>query len=267
MFKSCHYPILVFLGGCCYGILSTFVNLAYLEGFSPSQVTESQYFCGTVLIWCDVLFTKKKKLNLKQILKIMLCGIPFGLTGIFYYQSLKTLNTSLAIIFLFQFVWIGVLFDWIFNKKKPWKQKLVSIIILLIGSILAANLLTQRELNFSLKGIIWGMLAAISYTTFIFFSSSVEKDTPPILKSALLSTSALIIIFLLFPPILFSIGMPHIEPALGTILPSSELPFATIMSSLFLSEYVSLPQWFGAIPTFLGIIVSNVVYERKAVEA
>ncbi|MCR3758619.1 EamA family transporter [Clostridium felsineum] len=293
--KNWHYALLVFLGGCCYGILSTFVKLAYSVGFSPSEVTGSQYFLGTILIWSAVLFTKKKKLNLKQILKIMMCGIPFGLTGIFYYHSLKTLNASLAIIFLFQFVWIGALFDWIFNKKKPGKQKLVSIIILLIGSFLAANIFVQKNYTFSLEGTIFGILAALSYTTFIFFSSSVEKDTPPVLKSALLSTSALVVIFLLFPPsflfhfhilrglipyglilgifgvvfppILFSIGMPKVEPSLGTILPASELPVATIMSSIVLSEYVNPSQWFGVILILIGIIVGNVVYERKAVEA
>lgn len=288
--KKWHYALIVFLGGCCYGILSTFVKLAYSAGFSSTEVTGGQYFFGTVLIWCVALFTKKKKLSLKQILKLLLCGLPFGLTGLFYYQSLKTLNASLAIIFLFQFVWIGAIFDWIFNKKKPSKQKLMSIGIVLIGSALAANVFSQKEGIFSWQGSIWGLLAAFTYTGFIFISSSVEKDTPPVLKSALLSTGALIVIFLLFPPkflldfsvlkgltqyglilggfgvvlppLLFSIGMPHVGPGLGTILSASELPMAVTLSSLVLSERVTWMQWIGVIIIFAAIIDCNIRSEK-----
>lgn len=289
--KKWHYALIVFFGGCCYGVLSTFVKLAYSVGFSSTEVTGGQYFFGTLLIWCVVLFTKKKKLSFKQILKLLLSGIPFGLTGLFYYQSLKTLNASLAIIFLFQFVWIGAIFDWIFNKKKPSKQKLMSIGIVLIGSVLAANVISLKEGSFSWQGAIWGLLAAFTYTGFIFLSGSVEKDTPPVLKSALLSTGALIVVFLLFPPrflfdlsvlkgltqyglilggfgvvlppLLFSIGMPHVGPGLGTILSASELPVAVTLSSLVLSEHVTWIQWIGVILIFAAIMGSNIKSEEN----
>jgi len=292
--KKWHYALIVFLGGCCYGILSTFVKLAYSAGFSSPEVTGGQYFFGTVLIWCAALFTKKKKLSLKKTLTLVLSGIPFGLTGLFYYQSLKTLNASLAIIFLFQFVWIGAIFDWIFNKKKTSKQKLMYISIVLIGSVLAAGVISHKGAIFSWQGAIWGLFASFTYTAFIFLSSSVEKDTPPVLKSALLSTGALIVVFLLFPPkflfdfsvlkgltqyglilglfgvclppLLFSIGMPHVGPGLGTILSASELPVAVTLSSLVLSEYVNLMQWIGVILIFIAIIGSNISSEKDDIE-
>lgn len=286
LLKNWYYALIVFLGGCCYGILSTFVKLAYSSGFSSPEVTSGEYFFGTVLIYIVVLFTKKERLAFKQIFKLILAGVPFGLTGLFYYQSLKTLNASMAIIFLFQFVWIGALFDWIFNKKKPTKGKLISIAILIIGSVLAANIITQQQNTISQKGIVWGLLASLSYATSIFFSSSVEKDTPPVLKSALLSTGALIVVCVLFPPtflfhfsvlkglapyglilgffgvalppLLFSIGMPHVGPGLGSILSASELPVAIIMSLLVLSENVCQIQWIGIIFILVGIISSNI---------
>ena len=288
--KNWYYALVVFLGGCCYGILSTFVKLAYLAGFSSAEVSGVQYLFGTFIIWCIVIFTKKKKLSLKEISTLILSGIPFGLTGIFYYQSLKTLDASLAIVFLFQFVWIGALFDWIFNNKKPTKGKLVSIVILLIGSVFAANIITQEGSGLSLQGTIWGLLAALTYTTFIFLSSSVGKDTPPVLKSALMSTGALIVVFILFrpvslfnfsvlkelstygfilglfgvaiPPLLYSIGMPHIGPGLGTILSASELPVAVTLSLLVLSEHVTLAQWIGVVLILAGIICGNINTEK-----
>lgn len=284
--KTWHYALIVFLGGCCYGVLSTFVKLAYSAGFTVKEVTESQYLLGTLLIWMVALFSKKKKLTLPNIGKLLLSGIPVGLTGVFYYQSLQTLDASLAIIFLFQFVWIGTFIEWMVYKKIPSTGKMVSIGILIIGSILAAGIITDGGVKLTWQGTVWGLLSAFTYTALIFLSSSVGKDIPPVQKSALLSTGGLITVLLIFqptsllhlpvimgvapyglflgllgvalPPLLFTIGMKHVGPGLGTILTASELPIAVILSSLVLAESVSLSQWFGVVLILGGIVAANV---------
>lgn len=293
--KAWQYALIVFLGGCCYGLLSTIVKLAYSAGFTVTQVTGSQYLLGTLLIWMVALFSKKKKLTLVKIGKLLLAGIPVGLTGVFYYQSLQTLDASLAIIFLFQFVWIGSFIEWIVYKKTPSKGKMASIGILIIGSILAAGIIVEGGIEISWQGTVWGLLSALTYTALIFVSGSVEKDTPPVQKSALLSTGGLITVLLFFPPtdlfhvpvfmgitpyglflglfgvalppLLFSIGMKHIGPGLGTILTASELPVAVILSSLVLAENVSLSQWLGVVLILCGIVAGNVKMPKTKVES
>ncbi|WGG46397.1 DMT family transporter [Rossellomorea sp. DA94] len=283
--KARHYALLVFLGGCCYGILSTFVKLAYSAGFSLAEVTGGQFIFGTILIWLLVLFTRKKRISLNQAFKLTVSGVPLGLTGVLYYQALETLNASLAIIFLFQFVWIGTLMEWFLYKKKPTKEKIVSIIILLIGSLLASGALLQGNVSFTVEGAVWGGLAAISFATFLSLSSSVGKDIPPVLKSAILSTGGLLVVCILFPPVflfdiptftgvmgygvilgvfgvalpplLFSIGMPKVGPGLGTILTASELPVAVVMSFLVLHEEVRALQWIGVGIILCGIVIGN----------
>jgi drug/metabolite transporter (DMT)-like permease len=291
MMKSWKYVLPVLLGGCCYGVLSPFVKLAYAAGFSVAEVTGGQFLFGTILIWSAVIFTKRQKLNLSQTLKLLISGIPTGLTGVFYYQSLQTLHASIAIVFLFQFVWMGTILEWIIYKIKPSKGKVISIGILVIGSILAAGTVFKEGLLLPWQGTIWGMLSALSYTAFIFLSSSVEKNTPPVLKSALLSIGGLIVVMILFPPIylfklpvligvapyglflglfgvalpplLFSIGMPYIGPGLGTILTTSELPVAVILSSLILGEHISLFQWLGVVLIFYGIVIGNNITPKE----
>lgn len=290
--KTWHYACIVFMGGCCYGLLSTFVKLAYSAGFSVSAVSGGQYLFGTLLSWLLVMFTKRQKLHFKRILQLLGSGIPFGLTGVFYYQSLQSLNASLAIIFLFQFVWIGTLLEWILYKKKPNTMKMISIAVLLIGSVLAANLVSKSGIVLSWAGMAWALLSALTFTSFIFLSGSVGKDISPVQKSALLSTGGLIVVFVLLPPtflldmsvltgvapyglllgffgvvlppLLFSIGMPHIGPGLGTILTASELPVAVSMSSLILAEHVSLLQWIGVVLILGGIAAGNVTRSKKA---
>ncbi|WP_141434282.1 EamA family transporter [Bacillus sp. 03113] len=283
--KNWHYALVVFIGGCCLGILSTFVKLAYSAGYSMVEVTGIQVLFGTLIIWIVTIFVKKTRTNLIQALKIILAGIPMGLTGLLYYQSLQTLDASLAIIFLFQFIWIGTLIEWIFYKKRPSSGKILSIVILLSGSTLAAGLFVESVKSVSLEGAIWGILAASTFSIFIFFSSIIGNNVPAIQKSALLSTGSMIVTFLLFPPVFlfdlptligltpyglilgifgvvlpplfFSIGMPHVGPGLGTILTASELPVAVIMSAFVLSEDVSLLQWIGVSLILVGIIIGN----------
>ncbi|WP_404461214.1 EamA family transporter [Sutcliffiella horikoshii] len=286
--KTWHYALMVFLGGCSLGILSTFVKLAYGAGYSMSEVTGSQVLVGTIIIWIVSLFIQKKKLHVMQTLKLVLAGIPMGLTGLLYYQSLQTLEASLAIICLFQFIWIGTLIEWIFYKKRPSSGKIVSIVILLSGSALAAGLLGESIESISWQGAIWGILSAFTFSIFIFLSGIIGKEIPAIQKSALLSTGGLLITFILFPPVflvelptvmgiapyglilgifgvvlpplLFSIGMPHVGPSLGTILTASELPVAVIMSAFVLSEHISMYQWAGVVLILGGIVVGNRKY-------
>lgn len=283
--KTWHYALMVFLGGCCYGILSTFVKLAYSAGFTMPAVTGSQFLFGTCMIWMVTIFTKKKKISLIQTGKIILAGTPMGLTGLLYYQSLQTLPASLAIIFLFQFIWMGTFLEWFVYKRRPSSGKFLSIGILLTGSILAAGVLEVSAGPIAWEGSALGLLAAFTFSLFILLSSMIGKNVPSIQKSALLSTGGMIITVLLFPPIIlndlptllditpyglilgifgvvlppffFSIGMPHVGPGLGTILTASELPVAVVLSAIVLAEEISPLQWIGVCVILAGIIVAN----------
>jgi len=143
----------------------------------------------------------------------------------------------------------------------------------------------------SLNGSVWGLLSALTFTTFIFLSSSVGKNTPPVMKSAFLSTGGLMVVLIVYPPmflfdlpvlmgiapyglllglfgvalppLLFSIGMPHIGPGLGTILTASELPVAVTLSALILVEYVSFSQWLGVVIILIGIASSNLTRKDR----
>lgn len=162
--KILNYALLVFLGGCSYGVVSTFVKLGYSEGFRLSEVTGSQYFFGAIMLWAIAIFVPKKRLKGKQWLTLAIGGIPMGLTGIFYNQALGYINASFAIILLLQFTWISMILQYVFTKEAPSRKSLISTIIILFGSVLASGFL-QTGIIFSLAGIGWGILAAVSFSS------------------------------------------------------------------------------------------------------
>lgn len=283
--SSGYYAFLVFLGGCSYGILSTIVKLAYEAGFTLSHVSGSQGFWGMALFWLVAWKWRPETISLKKMAVLIFSGLPMGLTSIFYYRALETLDASLAIIFLFQFVWIGTIFDILFFKKIPGCRKAVSILILLVGSVLASGLEIGRGLSFPV-GVFWGALSAVSYSLVILASGVVGLGISPVFKSAMMSVGAAAVIFFYLPPVfltdadlflsvmpygillglfgivvppfLFSVGIPKIGPGLGSILTASELPTALLMSFFVLHEPVGVYQWIGAALIFVGIVVGNV---------
>ncbi|MEQ3690014.1 MAG: EamA/RhaT family transporter, partial [Flavobacterium sp.] len=84
---------LVALGATSYGMLATFVKLAYLdpEKFTTAEVTTSQFVYGILGILLINLFQRFKNKNEvvkatpKNIFNLMLAGTSLGATSVFYY--------------------------------------------------------------------------------------------------------------------------------------------------------------------------------------
>src|SRR5690625_6649537 len=100
-----------------------------------------------------------------------------GATTVIYYLSVQYISVSIAIVLLMQSVWIGVLIDALINKIKPDLLKIVAVFVVLGGTILATNLL-KSEIVLDWRGVILGLMAAISYSITIFGSSPVGFDLP-----------------------------------------------------------------------------------------
>ena len=288
------YSFLVFLGAASYGILSTIAKLSYEAGFTASDATSGQMVIGVAILWSIVFFLEKKKSTVKatksEAVKLMLMGIPIALTSIFYYQSVQLLPASIAILLLFQFTWIGILFESISKREMPSLAKIISVVILLGGTVMASGILSTGLEVFSTKGIIYGLLASISYAMFIFFNGKTSIKISSAKKTAWMLTGATLLTVIVYPPVfifngaiaqgyliygiplalfgavippfLFAVGIPKIGVGLSSIINATELPVAVLASSLVLGEVVSSSQWTGVTIILLAMIVPNVVESK-----
>lgn len=120
---------LVALGATSYGMLATFVKLAYKDGYTTAEVTSSQFIYGILGVLLINLFQKivnkekAQKASSKNIFQLMIAGTSLGMTSVFYYLCVKYIDVSIAIVLLMQTVWMGVLLEWILDKKRPSNQK------------------------------------------------------------------------------------------------------------------------------------------------
>ena len=287
---------LVGLGATSYGMLATFVKIAYGEGYTTPEVTIAQFVYGILGMLLINIFQKAKKRNevvkatKRNITQLMLAGTSLGMTSIFYYLAVKYIPVSIAIVLLMQTVWMGVLFEMILEKKRPSTQKIISVIIVLTGTALATNLI-QSKVDLDWRGIVLGLLAASSFTTTMFTAnrvatniSSAQRSLYMLLGGAVIVTGFAVatqttpfnfeifmkwgIILALFgtiiPPLLFNAGFPLTGIGLGSIVSALELPVSVLMAYFLLNEKVILVQWIGIVLIILAIVIMNVNLKKTS---
>ncbi len=238
-------------------MLATFVKLAYQDGYTTSEVTTSQFLLGIVgLLVLNFIqtITSKKALpspTSKEVRNLMLAGTSLGCTSLFYYIAVQYINVSIAIVLLMQSVWFSVVVESFLTKKIPNARKIVSVIIVLVGTILATNLINE-SLDLDWKGIFWGLLAAASYTLTMFTSNTLATHLPVFRKSIimLLGGSVVVFAFLFFA----QIGPLHFEG-----LKSFYLTFTDNTEHIHSFNY-SILWKYGLILSLFGTIIPPILF-------
>lgn len=286
---------LVALGATTYGMLATFVKMAYSEGYTTAEVTTSQFIYGITGILLINLFQRIKNKNQavkatpKNIFSLMLAGTSLGMTSLFYYLAVKYIPVSIGIVLLMQTVWMGVLLEMILEKKLPSKQKVIAVFIVLFGTVLATNLINS-DIQLDWRGLAWGILAAASFTTTMFTANRVATEISSAQRSLYMLLGGSIIVFsfafatqettfnleiflkwgivlslfgTIIPPMLMNIGFPLTGIGLGSIVSALELPVSVMMAYVLLNEKVILSQWIGIVLIIIAIIIMNINFKSK----
>lgn len=284
--------ILVGLGATSYGMLATFVKLAYsdvgLTGlpFTPAEVISAQFILGILAVGLLNGYNRWRTpdrvvaATKREIGQLMLAGTSTGLTSIFYYLAVKFIPVSIGIVLLMQTVWMGVVLEMILDRKLPSRQKMIAVLIVLAGTVMATNLIETDSIP-DWRGIVLGLLAAASFTTTMYTANKIALGVSSAQRSLymLFGGGVMVLIFALatqhqafnydifwkwgillalfgtvIPPILLNAGFPKTGIGLGSIVSSLELPVSVTMAFVLLHEKVSAIQWTG-IALILGAIV------------
>lgn len=286
--------LFVGIGATSYGMLATFVKLAYQEGLTTPEVTVSQIINGIIVLLLINLFQKIKKgkevvkASTKNIFHLIIAGSSIGFTSLFYYLSLNYIPVSIAIVLLMQTVWMGVLLEMLLDKKYPSIQKTIAVMIVLTGTVLATNLM-KNSLEFSWIGILLGLMAGASFTVTMITANRVALGISSSQRSLymLIGGAIVVLLFAVFtqttpfnfdvflkwgivlalfgtiiPPLLFTTGFPLTGIGLGSIVSAIELPVSVLMAYFILNEKVNGSQWFGIILIIVAIVIMNINFRK-----
>lgn len=286
--------LLVAIGASSYGVLATIAKSANIAGYHTGEIVLSQVILGLLGVIILHLFwgkkdTKSTPITISERKKLIIFGSAMGLTSTFYYLSIKYMDVTLAIIFLMQSIWMGVVWEAIREKKFPSAKKIIAAIAILIGTALTVNVL-DADFSLPLLGVFYGLLSALAYTATIYISGAIAPKSNPATKSMYSLTGSAITCLLIWswqvfpnfqwsvipeysiylalfgtviPPVLFAKGMPITGIGLGSILSSLEIPVSVICAWIFLSETLLWVQISGIIIIMISVVVMNVNFKPK----
>ncbi|GLX68573.1 DMT family transporter [Paenibacillus glycanilyticus] len=283
--------IMVIIAAACYGMMTPLLKLAYDQDYSFQQITVHQAGMGTALLWLLVAIRRgswgRHAFSLKHWGMLAVTGI-FGLslTTICYNQTLERLDASFSIVLLFQFMWITIFLESLWNRKWPTKWQWTAIAMAMAGTVLAAGLLQNKLANLNWTGVGLGLASAVSYSLFLFLAGRVAPSYDPVFKSAIMMSFGLLVIAALYgyksfedstdlqwgligwgialgllgqviPTVFFNAGIPRIGSGLASMLGAMELPFAVVSAYLILGEPVSLRAVAGILLILGGIVLAE----------
>lgn len=282
------YIVMVFAGACSYGMLSTFVKLAYHEGHSTAWIAVSQALMGMAALWIWAWISDRRRpqpVRAHHWQPVIAAGGAIGLTTYVYYLSVHYIPASLAIVLLMQFTWMSLLLEWILSGTSPRGRQLITVGLILLGTVMAGNLGPAHLDRRFLTGTGYALLSALLYAVYIIANSRLGNGMPVPRKSALIMTgftlgvvmvnarellmglpvqpgllkwSLFLAVFgTIIPPVLFAKGIPKIGAGLSAVIMTAELPVAVLCAHGLLGEPVTGLQWAGVVLMLLAIVWMN----------
>ncbi len=290
--KQWIYPLMIIIAASCYGVLSTIIKLAIGAGFTAAEAVTSQYFIGFFLALLLFIFIRRTVPKFGGGMTLLLAGLFTGMTGTVYGQAVTYMPASIAVVMLFQFTWIGMLFDCIANRRLPKRIEVISLGFLFGGTIFAAGVIGTDISDIPWQGWVWGFLSAISFSSFVMINQRQVQGMDTETRLLFTSFFAVIVIFffqspeiiwngtlfggglwiyglilgligIVVPIYLFSIAVPKVGTGAASILSAMELPVAVTASVILLSETLTVLQIMGIVIILIGMTLPTIVQQKK----
>lgn len=277
--------VLIFIAGSSYGFIVPVIKTANENGIFPSTVLPLQYLIALVASLIFVLVRRIEWSSPKKLCEMAILGIFTGGTSICYYTAVTLLPSSAALTLLFQYVWISVLIECIHKRKLPTLSSVVSIAVILIGTVFATGLLDGDAISLNPIGVAFGAASAVFYALFLYFSGIIGVGQPTALRAVMLAAGgviatsivspgayiaavqtpqvwpysfALSILGIIFPTTVINYASPKLSAGMVSIMASSELPVGILAAWVLVADVPSPLVIFGSILVLLGIFLKQI---------
>lgn len=190
--------LFILIGSSSYGMLSTFVKLAYKQSFTTAEVTASQFIWGALILTILDFFLSKnaQKATSTDIKKLMIAGIPMALTSVLYYLSVQYIDASVGVVLLMQSVWMGIVVEAFQTKRIPSMEKIAAVAFIIFGTLLATKVLGTSNLTIDIRGLVLGILTAMSFSWTLYSTNTVASHLAPVKRSKIMLYGGLIVVLL-----------------------------------------------------------------------
>lgn len=283
--RSIGYLQIIF-AGFFFGFLGLFGKVAYQKGFTPGELLALRFSLSAVLLFAILIVQKQSPFSIGK--KNILLSSIFGILGyaVFsscYFYALEGISASLTVLLLYIYPILVSIGAAIFLNEKFSKTGIFALILSSVGMIF----LVWGEWSISKPiYLIFGILSAVFYGTYILLSRKLLSDVAPIKSSFFVQLGAGVALCLLhfdsierpilliennvyliiavsivcsaIPLTLFLSGLQKIPSSQASILSTTEPISAILIASLALGERLLPMQIFGGVLILAGVILVSI---------
>lgn len=273
--------VLIFIAGSSYGFIVPVIKIANDSGIYPSTFLPLQYLIAFVACLVAMFVRRVEWGDPKEVLKMGVLGLFTGATSTCYYTAVSLLPSSAALTLLFQYVWMSVLIECIHKRKLPTASSVVSIVIVLAGTVMATGLLDGSIGELNPVGVAFGLASGLFYALFLYFSGIIGAGHSTLLRATMLAAGgvvltsaispaayvtgatdpsvwpyalALSVLGILFPTTVINYASPRLSAGMVSIMASSELPVGILAAWAIVGDEPSGLVLFGAFLVLVGIL-------------
>ena len=272
---------ILLLSGLGFTLSMLIASMAFNDGVDLNTSNAMRYGVATVLL---IIYqkTRAKKISLRppeRYISLAL-GIPVFMMGVGYLGATQYIPISLAVLIFYTCPFFVAIISRFTENEPITITRLTAIILAFIGLSLALQVQTTG--SFQILGIMYAMVAAIGFASFVTVSSLMLKtaDRQAVLLHSLAAGTILFLLFFVltngveiigtragwlkvsgsgivvaFAYIAFFTGMKIIGPVKATIIMNIEPVLTICLAAILLGERLSNIQVFGAVMVIGGVVL------------
>lgn len=282
------------LKGFIYAIISSiffgssgiFVKSSYNENFTSVDLLMLQYIIATIILFiiCYSRYRKNLKLSGDMLKKLIIQGaIGNTFMTVFFYSSFEYLDMAVATMLLYLYPAIVAAYSFIFLNAKISRSKVAAICGTFLGSLLVLNVFSSNLSTISLKGILFGVLAALFYAFMNIYAEKIVEDVPSPVVTFYTTIFSLIVLFIInfrfvgkipsisggsilnagllaffceiIPLTLLYSAIKYIGSITTSIISTLELPASAVFAYFIMHESISFIQIIGILAIGYSVII------------
>lgn len=274
-----------------FGTIGIFVK--YIP-FSSSVIAFWRGFIGMLFLGA-VLIIKGERID-KTLLKrnlVLLCvsGGFIGINWILLFESYRYTTVATATLCYYMAPVFVIIASSFFFKEKLGLKKVLCVVFAVFGMVLVSGVLKSGFVSSELKGVLFGLGAALFYSGVILLNKKI-KDFPPLYKTAFqLGSAALVILpYMLFSNknvnseitavsvvllavvsivhtglayTLYFAAVSHLKAQTTAILSYIDPVVAVILSAVVLREKTDILTVIGAVIILCSAFISELPQKKK----
>jgi len=272
---------ILFLSGLGFTLSMVFANMAFKDGVDLNTSNAVRYSVAIIIL---IIYQKAraKKIGLlpREHYISFALGIPVFMMGVGYLGATQYIPVSLAVLIFYTCPFFVAIISRFTENEPITITRLTAIILAFVGLSLALKVQTTGGLQ--ILGIMYAMMAAIGFASFVTVSSLMLKiaDRQAVLLRSLAAGTLLFVLFFVltngveiigtragwlkvcgsgivvaFAYITFFAGMKIIGPVKATMIMNIEPVLTICLAAILLGERLSNIQVFGAALVIGGIIL------------